>query len=102
MKSERLGQSGLAQDRIGGVAARNADRHRKFRPVIGLRQISWLPLPCRTSEQPALRSTRASTVKLRRHSRREWFGFAQLSDLKEEVGGIHTGMVVGQEVERHR
>ena len=25
----------------------------KFRPVIGLRQISWLPRPCLTREQPA-------------------------------------------------
>jgi hypothetical protein len=28
----------------------------KFRFVIGLCQISWLPLPCRTSVQPAARS----------------------------------------------
>ena len=28
----------------------------KFRCVIGLRQISWLPLPCRTRVQPAARS----------------------------------------------
>jgi hypothetical protein len=28
----------------------------KFRSVIGLCQISWLPRPCRTSVQPAARS----------------------------------------------
>jgi hypothetical protein len=28
--SKRLGQSGLAQDGIGGVAARDADRHREI------------------------------------------------------------------------
>jgi hypothetical protein len=50
--SKRFGQPGLAQDGVGGVAAWNADRHGEFRFVIGLNQISWLPLPCRTSVQP--------------------------------------------------
>jgi hypothetical protein len=28
----------------------------KFRPVVGLRQISWLPRPCLSKTQPAARS----------------------------------------------
>jgi hypothetical protein len=37
----------------------------KFRFVIGLRQISWLPLPCRTSVHPAARNAQRP-IELRR------------------------------------
>jgi len=38
--SKRFGQARLAQDGVGGVPARYADRHREIPFVIGLRQIS--------------------------------------------------------------
>ena len=43
-----------------------------------------------------------SAVELRRHSRSRRFGLAQCGDLQEQRSGIDVGMIVGQEVERHR
>ena len=51
----------------------------KFRLVIGLCQISWLPVPWRTRKQQIPQRL----VELRRHSRSGWFGFAQRSDLQK-------------------
>jgi hypothetical protein len=74
----------------------------KFRLVVGLCQISWLPLPCRTSVQPAAQQITQRPVKLRRHSDRDRLGFAQGGDLQEQGFRIDAGMIVRQEIERHR
>src|SRR5947208_16328280 len=75
----------------------------KFLLVIGLCQISWLPLPCRTGTQTSgAQQITQGLVELRRHSRGGGLGFAQGRDLEKQRGGINARMVVREEVKRHR
>jgi hypothetical protein len=53
---ERLGQPGLAQDGVGGVAARNADGYREVSLSDRAVPDFVAALPCRTSVQPTARS----------------------------------------------
>ena len=41
-------------------------------------------------------------IEPRRHSARGRFGFAQRGDLQEQLIGCDIGVIVGQQIERHR
>ena len=51
--SKRLGQARPSEDGVGGVAARDDDRHGEVSPRDRAMTDLWLPLPCRTMVQPA-------------------------------------------------
>ncbi len=101
--SKRLRQSGLSQDRVGGVAAGDADGHGK----IPLRDRAMPDFVAATSlpDQRAAGGAQQipqGAIELRRHSARGRFGFAQRSDLQKQRFRSDVGVIVWQQIERHR
>ena len=75
----------------------------KFRLVIGLCQISWLPLPCRTSVQPAARNN-SRNGRSNCGAIQATAGSASRSAVicKIQRRRIDGGVIVRQQIERHR
>jgi len=84
-RSKRLRQSRLAQDGIGGMAARNADRHGEI--PLGDRAMpdfmAALALPDQSAAGGA-QQVAQGPIELRGHSGRGGLGFAQRGDLQEQ------------------
>ena len=96
-RSERFRQSGLTQDSIGGVSARNADRHGKI--SFGNRAVpdfvTAAPLPDQRAAGGAQQIPQRA-IELRRHSACGRFGFAQRGNLQEQRFRSNIGMIVRQ------
>ena len=96
-RSERFGQASLTQNRVGGVAAGNPDRNRKVslcdRAVPDF--VAASPLPDEPAAGRAQQLPQGS-VELRRHSADSRLGFAQGSDLQEQIARIDIGVIVGK------
>jgi hypothetical protein len=60
--------------------------------------------PCLADERAARCTQQVAQrpVELRRHSGGGRLGFAQRGDLQEQLARIDLGMIVGQQIERHR
>ena len=101
--SKRLGQTGLSQDSVGGMTTGNADRHSK----IPLRDRA-MPDFVTTASLPDQRAAGGpqqipqGAIELRRHSACGRFGFAQRGDLQEQRFRSNVGMIVRQQIDRHR
>jgi hypothetical protein len=100
---ERFGESGLSQNRVGGVSAWYPDGNREvscgYRTMPDFMAALTLPhkrAACGQQQFPE------HPVELRRHSGGGQFGFAQRGDLEKDRGRIQIGMIVRQKVERHR
>lgn len=101
--SERLGQSRLAQNGVGGVAARDADGHREI--PLGDRAVPDFVAALALPDERAARFTQQIAqrpIELRRHSGCRRLGFAQSGDLQKQGCWIDAWVIVGQQVERHR
>jgi large subunit ribosomal protein L28 len=97
--SKRLGQSGLAQYGVGGVAAGNPNGHREI--PLRDRAVPPTPLPDQCTTSGAQQFTQKA-VELRSHLTHGCFGFAQRGDLQKQLFRRDIRMIVRQQIERHR
>jgi hypothetical protein len=84
--SKRLRQTGLAQNSVGGVAARDSNRHREI--SLGDRAMPNLVAALALPHHHAARGTQQvaqGSVELRRHLRRGGLCFTQRGDLQEQI-----------------
>lgn len=90
-------EAGLAQDCVGGMTARDADRHREI--ATRDRAVPDFVAPFALPDEGAARGAQERaklSIELRRHSRSGWFGFSKGRNLQEERSRVDIGMIVGK------